>query len=105
LFRNLIENAVKYSPEDADVVVEVRSNPDTVTVAVTDTGVGIAREALEHLGERFYRVDASRTRPTGGTGLGLSICKSIVQAHGGTIEFQSVPGQGTTVTVHLPTHG
>ena len=71
-------------------------------ITVADTGVGIAPEHLAHLGERFYRVDSARARRDGGSGLGLSICRSIVEAHGGTLAFASVPGVGTTVTVTLP---
>jgi signal transduction histidine kinase len=102
LFRNLLDNAVRYTPPNGTIQVRARSLGDQVVVTVTDTGVGIAPEHLPHLGERFYRVDASRTRPTGGTGLGLSICREVVQAHHGTMSFQSAPGIGTTVTVTLP---
>jgi signal transduction histidine kinase len=102
VFRNLIDNALSYSPSDKPVLVSARRELDMAIVTVTDHGSGISPEHLPHLGERFYRVDASRTRPTGGTGLGLSICGSIVSAHGGAMEFKSDVGVGTTVTVRLP---
>jgi signal transduction histidine kinase len=102
LFRNLLDNAVYYTSAEERITVTAHSSNGNVVVTVEDTGTGIAPEHLPHLGERFYRVDASRTRPTGGTGLGLSICRSIVEAHHGTLTFESVPGIGTTVTVTLP---
>jgi signal transduction histidine kinase len=82
--------------------VEAHQDGSRVVVTVTDTGTGIASEHLAHLGERFYRIDDARSRPTGGTGLGLSICRGIVEAHGGSITFQSKVGVGTTVRVALP---
>lgn len=102
LFRNLLDNAVRYTPPEGAITVTARALQGNIVVSIADTGKGIAPEHLPHLGERFYRVDASRTRPTGGTGLGLSICKSIVEAHHGTLGFESEPGVGTTVTVTLP---
>ena len=102
LFRNLLENAARYTPPEGSITVMAHCERENVIVTVADTGAGIAPEHLPHLGERFYRVDASRTRPSGGTGLGLSICRSIVAAHGGTLHFASAPGKGTTVTVTLP---
>jgi signal transduction histidine kinase len=102
VFRNLMDNALSYSQEDQPVFVTARIEVDCTVVTVADQGAGIAREHLQHLGERFYRVDASRSRPSGGTGLGLSICSSIVSAHGGTMSFESEVGKGTTVTVRLP---
>lgn len=105
LFSNLIDNATHYTPETGRVMVTARRRGERgewVEVKVADNGIGIAPEHLAHLGERFYRADTSRARPTGGSGLGLSICKGIVEAHGGTISFASAPGVGTTVTVFLP---
>lgn len=101
LFRNLLDNAVRYTPPDGQIRVTARSIEGHVVVTVRDTGSGIAPEHLPHLGKRFYRVDESRTRPTGGTGLGLSICRSIVEAHGGTITFASELRVGTEVVVRL----
>ncbi len=94
-----MENAIRYTPETGSVHVSACRQNGQVLVTIADTGIGIAPEHLPHLGERFYRVDTSRTRPTGGTGLGLSICKGIAQAHGGTLTFTSVVGKGTTVAV------
>lgn len=102
VFRNLIDNALSYSAEEMPVEVAARREGNHIVITITDHGDGIAPEHLPHLGERFYRVDASRTRPTGGTGLGLSICGSIVSAHGGSLAFESQLGVGTTVTVELP---
>ncbi len=105
LFTNLLDNAVRYSQAGGTVTVTAstaRDDPEPQTlVQVVDTGVGISPEHLPHLGERFYRVDASRARPDGGTGLGLSICKSIVEANQGQMTIESAPGKGTTVRVLL----
>ncbi len=102
LFANLLQNAVRATPENGTVCAAARREGQTVVVTVTDTGVGIAPEHLPHLGERFYRVDSARARQDGGTGLGLSVCRGIAEAHGGTLHFASTPGQGTVVTVTLP---
>ena len=103
LFRNLLDNAIRHTPPDGTITVDARRSGSHAVVTVADTGVGIAPEHLPHLGERFYRIDDARSRPTGGTGLGLSICRGIVEAHGGTITFQSRVGEGTAVRVTLPT--
>lgn len=102
LFSNLLENAARYTPATGRITLKARRSDGKVAVSIADTGPGIAAEHLPHLGERFYRVDASRARPDGGSGLGLSICKSIVEAHGGGMAFQSAVGVGTIVTVTLP---
>ncbi len=82
--------------------MRLTANPDSAVLEIEDHGEGIDPEALPHVFERFYRGDPSRTRSTGGTGLGLAICKAIVERAGGSIAIASQPGQGTTVTVHLP---
>lgn len=104
LFRNLMDNGIRYARQGKGccVTASAVSIKDNVVVTLQDNGCGIAPEHIAHLGERFYRVDSSRTRPTGGTGLGLSICRSVVTAHGGTMRFDSKIGEGTTVTVELP---
>jgi signal transduction histidine kinase len=104
---NLIDNAIKFTPEGGEIVVRVRRVQQTAILQVRDTGVGIAAEDLPHVFERFYRADKSRRRePTGGgNGLGLSICQALVGAHGGHIHLDSRPGSGTVVTVVLPVGG
>lgn len=103
---NLIDNALKFTPERGriDVTVEPRSEEGQVVLTVADTGVGIPPQAISHVFNRFYQVDKSRQRSDAkrGSGLGLSICKSIVTAHGGRIEVESVIGKGTTFSVTLP---
>ncbi len=100
---NLVSNAVRYTPEGGQVRVTSRQLGDGgVELAVSDTGIGIAREHIARLTERFYRVDGSRSRETGGTGLGLSIVKHVVQRHGGRLEIDSEPGRGSTFRILLP---
>ncbi|MDP5226686.1 MULTISPECIES: ATP-binding protein [Arthrobacter] len=101
-FRNLIDNAVRYSPENTRVGIGIRSREGLIAVSVTDQGDGISPEDQERVFERFYRVDAARSRATGGTGLGLSIVKHVVTNHGGEVSVWSQPGQGSTFTVRLP---
>ncbi|MCE5324300.1 HAMP domain-containing protein [bacterium] len=98
---NLLENALRHTPSDGEVTLSAQRRDGMVELAVADTGCGIAPEHLSHLGERFYRVDAARTKKSGGAGLGLAICRSIVEAHNGSMAIGSSPGQGTRVTVTL----
>ena len=102
LFRNLIENAIKYSPEGGPIVIEAQQHPDRTFIEVRDSGLGIAAEDLPYIFERFYRVQTDETTAIGGSGLGLYIVAAIVRAHGGTIEVSSDPGRGTTLAVTLP---
>ena len=103
LFTNLVENAINYSGENKVVRLVTRfENPDWAEVSVTDNGPGIAAEHIPRLTERFYRVDATRSRAMGGTGLGLAIVKHIVNRHRGEIEIDSEIGVGSTFTVRLP---
>jgi len=102
LLVNLLENALRHTPADGEITLEAHRQDEAVALIVTDTGEGIAPEHLAHLGERFYREDAARARQHGGAGLGLAICRSIVEAHQGTITFESTPKQGTRITVILP---
>ena len=99
---NIIDNAIKYSESDSRVDIDAKETDKDIRIQVTDHGIGISKEHLPRLFERFYRVDKARSRKMGGTGLGLSIVKHIVQAHGGSIDADSRPGQGSTFTVHLP---
>ena len=100
--RNLIDNAIRYSPENTRVGVGIRARDGLVAVSVTDQGEGLSPEDQERVFERFYRVDAARSRHTGGTGLGLSIVKHVVANHGGEVTLWSQPGQGSTFTIRLP---
>jgi len=99
---NLLENAVRYSPEGASVEVAVTHDDQSAKVIFQDHGTGIAATDLPHIFERFYRGDPSRTRATGGSGLGLAIAKALVEAYGGNITAESVPGKGTRMTVEFP---
>jgi len=98
---NLVDNAIKFSPPDAAVTVEVRREGDHAVLSVTDDGPGIPAEHLPHVFERFYRVDSSRSRSDGGAGLGLAIVKHIMQAHGGEAGVESKAGQGSTFWLKL----
>lgn len=99
---NLVANAIEYSHPQGEVTIELRAIAGSAELAVTDTGIGIPEPALPHLFERFYRVDAARSRSRGGSGLGLAICHRIVTAHGGTIQVKSDVGRGSTFTLRLP---
>ena len=99
---NLLSNALRYTPSGGRVVVRAWADEQGATLAVQDSGVGIAPDDLPHVFERFYRADPSRSRADGGSGLGLAIVKQIVEAHGGQVEVQSLPEQGATFTVRLP---
>ncbi|GAA3404148.1 sensor histidine kinase [Pseudarthrobacter polychromogenes] len=100
--RNLIDNAIRYSPENTRVGIGVRSREGLVSISVTDQGEGLSPEDQERVFERFYRVDSARSRHTGGTGLGLSIVKHVASNHGGEVTLWSQPGQGSTFTLRLP---
>ncbi|WP_285247476.1 ATP-binding protein [Pseudarthrobacter sp. efr-133-R2A-89] len=100
--RNLIDNAIRYSPANTRVGIGVRSREGLVSISVTDQGDGLTPEDQERVFERFYRVDAARSRQTGGTGLGLSIVKHVASNHGGEVTLWSQPGQGSTFTLRLP---
>ena len=99
---NLVDNAVKYCPAGASIVVRATEGDGRVRLVVTATGPGIAAEHLPRVFERFYRVDAGRSRELGGTGLGLSIVKHMVEAMRGRVSVESGVGRGSTFTVSLP---
>jgi two-component system, OmpR family, sensor histidine kinase SenX3 len=101
--RNLLENAVAYSPERTRVVVSTKRTPEGYAeLSVTDQGIGIPERDLERIFERFYRVDPARSRATGGTGLGLAIVKHVMAAHNGRVTVRSVEGAGSTFTLLIP---
>jgi heavy metal sensor kinase len=99
---NLLDNAIKYTPNGGQVTLRVRREGAQAVLDVTDTGIGIPAEALPHVFKRFFRVDGSRSREQGGAGLGLSIVKSICSAHGAEVEVLSTPGAGSTFRVRQP---
>ena len=99
---NLLDNAINYSSEKSDVKISVSLKDNEIMISVQDHGIGIPKENLSRLFERFYRVDKARSRELGGTGLGLAIVKHIVHAHGGRISVDSIIGKGSTFTLHLP---
>lgn len=99
---NLLDNAIKYSPEETRITVTGLQTPDFVEIRVTDQGPGIEKIHWERIFERFYRVDQARSRAMGGTGLGLAIVKHIAIAHHGSVAVESVPGQGSTFVLRLP---
>jgi len=99
---NLVDNAVKYTPEGGRITIRAGVVGGRLRVSVADTGVGIPEESLSRVFERFYRVDKARAREQGGTGLGLAIVKHIVEAHGGRVWAQSEVGRGSTFTFELP---
>ena len=99
---NLVDNAVKYSPEGGKIFIQTDRTENEILINVKDNGPGIPEKHLPRLFERFYRVDKARSRSLGGTGLGLAIVKHIIQAHGGRVTAKSAPGKGSTFTIHLP---
>ncbi len=99
---NLMDNAIKYTPEGGSVRVRCQAERSTVSIEVADSGIGIPRDDLPRVFERFYRVDKARSRELGGTGLGLSIVKHLVQSLGGQITVDSRIGAGSRFTVQLP---
>ncbi|MGW6693673.1 sensor histidine kinase [Rhodococcus sp. NPDC054953] len=101
---NLVENAIAYSPQGSSVSVSRALRGGDVAIAVTDRGIGIAKEDQERVFERFFRVDKARSRSTGGTGLGLAIAKHVAANHNGSITLWSKPGTGSTFTLIVPAH-
>ena len=99
---NLIENGIKYNIDGGWIKVSLNADHRNFYIKVADSGVGIPEDCINHIFERFYRVDKARSRDTGGTGLGLAITKNIIILHKGTINVYSEPGKGTTFTVKIP---
>ena len=103
VWMNLLHNAIKFTPDEGRIDLSLTEKDGCALVRIADTGVGISAEDQIHIFERFYKVDKARDRSLGGNGLGLSIVKKIVEMHGGSIEVESEPGEGTSFTVKLPT--
>jgi two-component system phosphate regulon sensor histidine kinase PhoR len=101
-FSNLVDNAAKYTPPEGSIEMRWWTDEEGGHLAVADTGFGIPAEHIPRLTERFYRVDAGRSRATGGSGLGLAIVKHVLQRHGARLEVQSTLGEGSTFTCHFP---
>jgi two-component system phosphate regulon sensor histidine kinase PhoR len=101
-FSNLVDNAAKYTPASGSIAIRWWADAAGGHFAVTDSGIGIASEHLPRLTERFYRVDAGRSRDTGGSGLGLAIVKHVLQRHGGSLSIDSEEGKGSTFACHFP---
>jgi len=102
MLSNILDNAIKYSPDNTNISVSLKNDVETTLICIKDSGIGIPESALPRLFERFYRVDDSRTRETGGTGLGLAIADTVAKLHKGTIKVESRLSQGTKVCVSLP---
>jgi heavy metal sensor kinase len=102
LFMNLLENAIKYTPSGGSISASIVRGDKTAVIAIKDTGIGISKEHIPHLFERFYRVDKARSRAEGGAGLGLAICKHIAEVHHGKIEVESQVDKGSTFSVFIP---
>ena len=99
---NLTENAIKYTPDGGRIAVTLIQRGKLAVLSVQDNGVGIPKEDIAHIFDRFYRVDKARSREAGGSGLGLSIVRQLVELHGGRVTVESEFGHGTTFTVELP---
>ncbi|MGO1432671.1 MAG: cell wall metabolism sensor histidine kinase WalK [Ruoffia tabacinasalis] len=99
---NILNNAVKYSPDGGTITVKIEDNHRSVIVRITDEGLGISKQDAEKLFDRFYRVDKARSREQGGSGLGLAISKEVIELHGGSIWVDSVEGEGSTFIFELP---
>src|SRR5207248_4442319 len=102
VFYNLLENAVKYSRENGQIRLQAAQRGPEIVLSVSDDGIGISKDQLPRIFERFYRADKARSRELGGTGLGLAIVKHIAQLHGGRVEGESALGRGTTIRLILP---
>ncbi len=101
LLSNLVDNAVRYTPDGGRITVSLFREGNRACLEVSDTGIGIAPEHLPYIFDRFYRVDKARSRASGGTGLGLAIARGIAEQHGGSVSITSQPGKGSTFTVRL----
>lgn len=99
---NLLDNAIKFTPENGEVMVRTKRKGYDLIISISDTGIGISKTHLERIFNKFMQVDSGVTRKYSGTGLGLTICKGIIKAHGGSITVESEPNKGSTFTIKLP---
>lgn len=102
VLQNILSNAIKYTPQEGKIYVKLKKSGNMAKIIIKDTGVGIPKDDLPRIFERFYRVDKTRSREQGGTGLGLSIARELIEAHDGKIDIKSQLGQGTSVIVSIP---
>lgn len=102
VLQNLIQNAVKYSPNGGDVVIELDTSGQTARISVRDQGIGVPHAAIPHLFTRFYRAENANPKHISGMGIGLYVVREIVQLHGGVVHVKSEEGQGSEFTVELP---
>jgi two-component system sensor histidine kinase ResE len=104
VLNNLLDNAIRYSENDSEIIIIVENTAGNVKIAVEDHGRGIPEEELPYVWDRFYKVDKARSRNAEGTGLGLAIARQIVEHHGGWVEAESIPLQGSKFSFSLPMH-
>jgi two-component system phosphate regulon sensor histidine kinase PhoR len=102
MLSNLLNNSIRYTETGGTVKVCVAAQDENIAFIIQDTGIGMPQDSLNHIFERFYRVDKSRSRAAGGSGLGLSIVKAIVESHKGTVKVESEVGKGSRFTVAIP---
>ncbi|MBU1752634.1 HAMP domain-containing histidine kinase, partial [bacterium] len=102
VIEDILENAIKFTPNDGRIMVSIKSEPGIVEIRVTDTGIGIDPVNHSKIFEPFYQVDSSTTRSTGGLGMGLAVAKDLIEAHGGDISVESHLGKGSTFIITLP---
>jgi len=102
VFSNIIDNALRYTPEGGHITLSARQTDDSIEMSVQDSGPGVASDELDRIFERFYRTETSRARDKGGSGLGFAIAKSIVEKHSGRIWAESKPGEGLTIMIRIP---
>ena len=101
-YSNLVNNAIKYSKNDGKVKLSLINHNSVVCLSVEDQGIGIPKDSIDFIFNRFYRVDQSRSRATGGSGLGLAIAKQIAELHSGTIRAKSSVGEGSVFSIEMP---
>ena len=100
---NLLDNAIKFSPDNSVITIETTLRHEKVFISVKDQGIGIPRESMKKIWERFYKTDTSRGKDKKGTGLGLAIVRQVMEEHKGTIAIDTAPGRGTTMLLRFPT--